>query len=168
MECPQALGGTGAVPSLVLEFPLTQQRFLGLNQAQDWECQERWTIPEYLLRLRMHQGRIQTFKILFRLKLDHIWWKKNHYGARTWWNFTALSLLKVDFCQMGWKRIPDGFPGEKFLEPMSSISSGRDENELEGEAGKSATAHSQQEIKGKEEWLWERVGKWDLGKSKPS
>lgn len=48
---------------------------------------------------------------------------------------------------MGWERIHDGFPGEKFQEQTSSISSGRDEPEEE--AGKSATAHSQEETKGK-------------------
>lgn len=169
MECPRAPGGTGAVPSgIIWKVPHTQQHFLGLNQAQDWQCQERWTIPERLLKLRMHKGRIQTLKIPFRLKLDLIWCGKKNPITGPWWNFTAPSLLKVDFCQMGWERIPDGFPGEKFQEPTSSISSGRDENEPEEEAGKSATAHSQQEIKGKEECLWERVRKRDLGKSKPS
>lgn len=54
---------------------------------------------------------------------------------------------------MGWERIRDGIPGEKFQEPASSISSGGDEHEPEEEAGKSAKAHSQQEIKGKEECL---------------
>lgn len=51
---------------------------------------------------------------------------------------------------MVWERINDGFPGEKFQEPSSSISSGRDEHEPEEEAVKSAKAHSQQERKGKE------------------
>lgn len=66
---------------------------------------------------------------------------------------------------MGWERIHDGIPAEKFQEPSRSISSGRDEHEPGEEAGKSAKAHSQQEIKGKERrnvWVWERVGKWDF------
>lgn len=42
-----------------------------------------------------------------------------------------------------WVGIHDGFPGEKFQEPTSSISSRRDEHEPEEEAGKSAKAHSQ-------------------------
>lgn len=43
---------------------------------------------------------------------------------------------------MGLERIHDGFPGEKLQEPISSISSGRDEREPKEEAGKSAKAHS--------------------------
>lgn len=46
-----------------------------LKSGTGLEGQERWTIPEHLLKLRMHKGRIQTLKIPFRLKLVHIWWE---------------------------------------------------------------------------------------------